>query len=213
MVAQKDFEIVNDKLPYIDKVVEQKDVDGVHIEMVKRQVTDDVVSQMLSDATIMFIHFHDDNITSDKEVKDIHRLKKKYSAKQYFRSPIKFSFIGGKYVVTEIDDDTEPDGYILVNKHSIWKNQTDLKGTTSKGRDMVCAHLVKNHLLRYNGILNDNVWVYNVTNPKDQEQKVTIKTYNDQLECDEILKVAHKCFPSMFKPQCTRLSTNEEENV
>lgn len=85
------------------------------------------------------------HLSSDREVKDIHRLKKKYRGNTYVRLPFCIDEVNRKIVILDSDSDTA-DGYALVSKHELWPKYSDKKGTTKESRDKYAKQNCKDKL-------------------------------------------------------------------
>ncbi len=121
--------------------------------------TEEIISFFVQNNAVKFIFFNEKYslISTDKTVRDIHKLKSKYRGNTYVRIPL--TIVCGeedKYpngIIISSDEDNA-DGFVLISKRDIWGLYSETKYKDKKFREDFCTNLCLQRLGELNRILN-----------------------------------------------------------
>lgn len=175
-----------------DVVIEEREKDGLKVKVIHKQVTDETITDFRDNCIAKFIFFDPkyDDISSDTEVHEIHKLKSKYRGNTYTRVPFKVVKNEDSKYPNGIEETTDEnaEGYVVVNNHDLWKDHRDLKDTTKEKRVVIATKLCQQYLAKYGAILSNEIYVMKVF--KDDDNYVELTRYQHSFDIDETIELA-----------------------
>jgi hypothetical protein len=151
------------------------------VSVTRHNVTKQDIENFVNEGIVKFIFIDKDyaDISSDKTINEIHKLKSKYRGNTYIRIPlIVVKNEEDKYPqgieITDSEDNAQ--GFVVVSKHDLRDLSDEMKKANKDKRVEYGKKLCEKHLEKMNAILKNNIL------------KVTIKDNENNLIKEEFIK-------------------------